>query len=75
MFTRNGFNIYPAELIRVIGEMPGVTRVEVSGLPESAKENAIDITVHGRVDEESVKQWCEERLSSYKQPTHITIVA
>ena len=75
MFTRNGFNIYPAELMRVIGEMPGVTRVEVSGLPESAKENAIDITVHGSVDEESVKQWCDERLSSYKQPTHITIVA
>ena len=75
MFTRNGFNIYPAELIRVIGDMPGVTRVEVSGLPEPAKENEIDITVHGSVEEEAVKRWCEERLASYKQPSRITIVA
>jgi long-chain acyl-CoA synthetase len=75
MFTRNGFNIYPAELIRVIGEMPGVARVEVSGLPEPAKENDIDITVHGAVDEDAVKLWCETRLASYKQPSYITIIA
>jgi long-chain acyl-CoA synthetase len=75
MFTRNGFNIYPAELIRVVGAMPGVLRVEVAGVPESAKENEIELTVHGSVDEAAVKQWCEERLASYKQPTRITIVA
>jgi long-chain acyl-CoA synthetase len=75
MFTRNGFNIYPAELIRVIGAMPGVTDVEVSGVPEPAKENEIDITVHGAVDEAAVKAWCEARLASYKQPSRITIVA
>jgi long-chain acyl-CoA synthetase len=75
MFTRNGFNIYPAELMRVIGEMPGVTKVEVSGVPEPAKENEIELVVHGNVDETAVKRWAEERLSSYKQPTKISIVA
>ncbi len=75
MFTRNGFNIYPAELIRVIGAMPGVDRVEVSGVPENVKENEIEITVHGAVDEAAVKAWCEARLATYKQPTRITIVA
>ena len=75
MFTRNGFNIYPAELIRVIGAMPGVTRVEVTGLPEPTKEHEIDVTVHGTVDEATVKAWCESRLATYKQPNHITIVA
>lgn len=75
MFTRNGFNIYPAELIRVIGAMPGVSRVEVSGVPETSKENEIDITVYGTVDEATVKAWCEAQLASYKQPTRITIVA
>lgn len=74
MFTRNGFNIYPAELIRVIGALPGVARVEVSGVPETAKENEIDVTVHGAVDEATVKAWCEARLASYKQPTRITVV-
>ena len=75
MFTRNGFNIYPAELIRVIGALDGVTRVEVSGVPEPAKEHEIEVTVHGTVDATAVRTWCEERLSSYKQPTRITIVA
>ena len=75
MFTRNGFNIYPAELARVIGAMPGVTKVEVSGVPEPTKENEIELIVHGNVDEGAVKRWCEERLASYKQPTRVTIVA
>ncbi len=75
MFTRNGFNIYPAELVRVIGAMPGVTHVEVSGLPEPTKENEIEVTVHGTVDEATVKAWCEANLASYKQPNHIRIVA
>ena len=75
MFTRNGFNIYPAELVRVIGAMPGVTQVEVSGLPEPAKENEIEVVVHGSVEEEAVRRWCEEWLASYKQPTRVTVVA
>ena len=75
MFTRNGFNIYPAELMRVIGQLPGVTKVEVSGVPENVKENEIEVTVYGSVDEAAVKTWCEAQLASYKQPTRITIVA
>ncbi len=75
MFTRNGFNIYPEELIRVIGAMPGVTRVEVSGVPEPTKEHEIEVTVHGNVEAEAVRRWCETELSSYKQPNRITIVA
>lgn len=75
MFTRNGFNIYPAELRRVIGAMPGVTQVEVRGVSESMKENEIDVVVHGAVDEAAVKRWCEEQLASYKQPSRISIVS
>jgi long-chain acyl-CoA synthetase len=74
MFTRNGFNIYPSELIRVVGAMPGVTRVEVLGVPEAVKENDIELTVHGTVDADAVKAWCESHLASYKQPTRIVIV-
>lgn len=75
MFTRNGFNIYPSELERVIGELPGVVQVEVTATPETARENEIDVTVHGAVEEATVRAWCEERLASYKQPTRVTIVA
>jgi long-chain acyl-CoA synthetase len=75
MFTRNGFNIYPAELERVVQAMPGVDRVEVTAVPEPQKENEIELTVHGTVDEASVRAWCDARLATYKHPSRITVVA
>ena len=75
MFTRNGFNIYPRELERAVSEMPGVVRCEVSSLAEPVKENEIRLRVWGAVGELDVKRWCEARLSVYKQPSVIEIVA
>jgi long-chain acyl-CoA synthetase len=73
MFTRNGFNVYPRELERVIGHLPGVRGVEVSAIPEPAKEHEIRVRVRGNVSEAEVREWCEQRLSAYKQPTVIEI--
>jgi long-chain acyl-CoA synthetase len=73
MFTRNGFNVYPRELERVIGRLRGVRSVEVSAIPEPAKENDIRVRVRGSVSEAEVREWCEQRLSAYKQPTVIEI--
>jgi len=73
MFTRNGFNIYPRELERVIGAMPGVREVEVSRIPEPSKENDIRVRVRGAVSEAELREWCEARLSAYKQPTVVEI--
>ena len=74
MFTRNGFNIYPRELERVIGAMPGVREVEVSRIPEPSKENDIRVRVRGAVSEAELREWCETRLSAYKQPTVVEII-
>jgi long-chain acyl-CoA synthetase len=73
MFTRNGFNIYPREIERVVGEMPGVVRVQVSPIPENLKENDISLRVVGDVTEEDVRRWCELRLSVYKRPSVVEI--
>jgi acyl-CoA synthetase (AMP-forming)/AMP-acid ligase II len=73
MFTRNGFNIYPREIERVIGEMEGVRLVTVRALPDAIRENNIAIDVRGDVDAADVKRWCDERLSVYKRPTSIAI--
>ena len=73
MFTRNGFNIYPRELERVIGAMPGVVRAEVTATPDPVKENDILLRVKGSVTEPEVRAWCESRLSAYKQPTVVEI--
>jgi len=75
MFTRSGFNVYPAELARVVGELPGVRAVRVRAIPSPLRENDIALDVVGDVDRERVARWCAERLSSYKQPTEITITS
>ena len=75
MFTRNGFNVYPREIERIVGAMPGVTKAEVGSRPDPVKENDVLLRVHGAVREADVKRWCEERLSAYKQPSVIEIVS
>ncbi|HEY0778221.1 MAG TPA: AMP-binding protein [Gemmatirosa sp.] len=75
MFTRNGFNVYPRELERVVGEMPGVRRVRVRAVPDAVREHDIVLEVEGRVEEGEVRRWCEERLGGYKQPRGVEVVA
>lgn len=75
MFTRNGFNIYPRELERVIGSLPGVTSVRVWSIPDNAREHDIGVAVTGNVTEADVKAWCDASLSSYKQPAVIEVSA
>jgi len=74
MFTRNGFNIYPREIERVVREMPGVESVRARPVPDPLRENDIAIDVRGDVDAADVKRWCDERLSVYKRPTSIKVV-
>ncbi|MFL5574760.1 MAG: class I adenylate-forming enzyme family protein [Gemmatimonadaceae bacterium] len=74
MFTRNGFNIYPRELERVVGAMPGVRAAHVRALPDPVREHDIALDVSGDVTADEVKDWCEARLSAYKQPSAVRIL-
>jgi long-chain acyl-CoA synthetase len=74
MFTRNGFNIYPQEIKRVVGKMPGVKSVKVRAIAEPSRENDIALEIVGPVTEEDVQSWCQARLSAYKQPSRIEIL-
>jgi len=73
MFTRSGFNIYPRELERVVGELPGVTSVRVYATPSAGREHDIAMDVTGTVTADAVRAWCEARLSAYKQPTEVRV--
>ena len=75
MFTRNGFNVYPKEIERVVSEMPDVRSVNCYAIPEPSRENDVGIVVSGRVTEGDVRLWCESRLAVYKQPSVIRLVA
>lgn len=73
MFTRNGFNVYPAEIERVALSMPGVRAARAYPIPDPARENDIGLEVEGDVSEDALRRWCEERLSVYKQPTVVSV--
>ena len=75
MFTRNGFNIYPREIERVVGAMPGVRAVRVVAVPDALRENEIVLDVAGDVAADEVKSWCDANLSAYKRPSTISVRA
>lgn len=79
MFTRNGFNIYSAELERVFRAMPGVQGAQVYPIPEATREHDIglELTTDGTraLTEDEVKAWGTARLAQYKQPSVIAILA
>ncbi len=72
MVITGGFNIYPAELERVIAEHPDVAMVAVGSVPDEAKgelAKAYVVPRHGvTLDFESLEQHCRARLAAYKVP-------
>ncbi len=73
MFTHNGFNIYPEEIRQAVLELPGVREVGVRAVPESSREFDIALDVRGSVTADAIRQWCESRLSAYKQPMTVVV--
>ena len=49
--------------------------VPVTAVPDPLHENDIALTVTGSATEAEIRAWCEQRLSLYKQPASITVVA
>ena len=78
MYITNGFNVYPAELERLLGTMPGVAACAVIGVPEPRKGevgSAFLIRAPGSaVSESEVLAWCKRNIASYKIPKEITFV-
>lgn len=75
MIISGGFNVYPAEIERVIGECDGVELVAVVGVPDAEwGETPVAVVVPHvsctDVDELTTRltATCRERLAGYKQP-------
>ena len=73
MFTRDGYNVYPAELERVLRQLHGVKNVRVSGVRSDKRENDIRVEVTGGVTEEDIRGWCASQLAAYKQPSEVVV--
>ena len=72
-----GENIYPAELERVLREMPGLTEFAVIGRADD-RWGEVPVVVAVRADEtvtgESVLTWFDGRLARFKLPKEVVFV-
>jgi len=72
LIITSGFNIYPRELEEVLYQHPDIHEAAVIGIPDKMKgESACAfIVLHEgkKVEEESLRLFCKERLANYKVP-------
>jgi fatty-acyl-CoA synthase len=80
LIITGGLNVYPAEVERVLRDLPGVQDVAVVGLPDprwgeivAAAMVLLPVGSGSRVaqDARSVQAWCDTRLANYKRPRRI----
>lgn len=78
MYITGGFNVYPAEVERLLGAHPAVADVAVVGRPDARMGEvgaAFVVSVAGSgLDQEELIAWSRERMANYKVPREVVIV-
>ena len=78
MILTAGFNVYPAELERVLCMHPAVALAAVAGVPDEAKGELAKAYVMlkpgGEVSREALIQHCRQHLAAYKVPRAVQFV-
>ncbi|UYV35773.1 acyl--CoA ligase [Rhodobacteraceae bacterium D3-12] len=78
MFKSGGYNVYPREVELAIEEHPDVGLCAVIDVPDSLFNEVgwayIIQQPHKKVDAAALKQWCSQKLASYKIPKRFFIV-
>ncbi|MEV2236087.1 AMP-binding protein [Streptomyces phaeochromogenes] len=79
MIITGGYNVYPAEIERVLAEHPAVAMVAVGSVPDPIKGElacAYVVRVKGAsTTEEELLAFTGERLAAYKRPRKVQFVA
>jgi len=74
----SGFNVFPAEVERVLQAVPGVAEAVVIGRPDPTTGEAVEAVVvaapGATVTEELVRAHCAAHLARYKCPTSVRFV-
>jgi carnitine-CoA ligase len=78
MIKRAGENVAAGEVESVLLEHPLVQDAAVVGVPDSMRDEEIVAFVvlapSRHLDGEELRDWCSERLASFRVPSHISIV-
>ncbi len=79
MIISGGFNVYPAEVERILAEHPAVQDCAVVGAPDEDWGEAVVAEVELRsgatVAAEDLISWCRSRLSGVKTPKQVRVTA
>jgi long-chain acyl-CoA synthetase len=74
-----GYNIYPAEIERVVAAHPDVAMVAVGSIPDEAKGELAKAYIVPRTgtqpDAAAIIEFCREHLAAYKVPRSVQFVA
>ncbi len=74
----SGFNVYPAEVERVLAAHPAVREAGVVGVPHPHSGETVKAFVVAEdghiVEEDELVAWCAKELARYKCPTKIDLV-
>ncbi|MGB8418910.1 long-chain-fatty-acid--CoA ligase [Paraburkholderia sp.] len=78
MIITGGFNVYPAELERVVAAHPAVALVAVGSQPDDLKGEVAKAYVvrklEAKVTEEEIIAFCRENIAAYKVPRAVQFV-
>lgn len=76
MIIVGGFNVYPAEVERILGAHPDVAAIAVVGAPDPRMGEAPVAFVVPRpgFDPEAFRGWAKERIANFKVPQRVVAV-
>jgi fatty-acyl-CoA synthase len=73
MLISGGINVYPAEIERVLAEIPDLSESTVIGVPDHkwGEVPAVIVRTSRPYSREQLLSYCREQLASYKVPKHV----
>jgi acyl-CoA synthetase (AMP-forming)/AMP-acid ligase II len=79
MYIRGGYNVYPAEVEAVLGELPGVAQVAVVGAPDAVLGEigaafVVPALPAAPPTLDDLRTACRARLADYKAPDRLHLV-
>ena len=77
MILVSGFNVYPNEIEQEVQQHEGVLESACVGIPHPKTGEAVALYVVKKdpdLTDEDIREFCRERLTAYKVPTHIEFI-
>lgn len=75
LIITGGVNVYPAEIERVLGNLPGVDQVVAFGLPDETWGQRVCVAIGGSVSQSAVHDFVREQLSGPKRPKSVFVAS